>query len=567
MLDVFEHLRRSPNESATVEFKSNLNEPKAIGEYISALSNSAALDRHARAWLVWGVEDGTHAVKGTSFDPFTAKGEGNQSLIMWLQQLTSPKADFSFHAVPHPDGKVILLEIHPARSTPIAFQGNRFIRIDSHKVKLADHADKEARLWEALGVKQDWTGEIVPSATLDDLDPDAIDFARARFIEYLIRSEPETSRHERIRTDATAWDVPTLLNKAHVTKQGRITRTALLLLGRDESAHFLSPADAKISWILRDADNKAISSQHFGLPFLRTTEEVFRKIRNLQVEHMPDGSLFPTPVSQYDPWVIREALHNCIAHQDYALGGKVNVVEFPDRLVFTNLGSFLPPSVEWMLEHQSPPEHYRNQWLIDAMVRLRMIDQIGSGIRRMYETQRDRFFPLPDFVIDGDSMSTPRVEVAISGKILDTKYTQVLMNDAELDIRQVLLLDRVQKGQSLKPKEAKALRSAGLIEGRAPNYLISSKVADLTAQKAKYIRNRGFDDAYYKQLVIEYLQKYNMASRKELDDLLLPKLPEVLDAEQKAHKIRNLLQAMRRADSIERRGSKSAPEWRLKGPG
>ena len=99
----------------------------------------------------------------------------------------------------------------------------------------------------------------------------------------------------------------------------------------------------------------------------------------------------------------------CIRDRDYTLGGKVNVVEFPDRLVFTNLGSFLPPSVEWMLEHQSPPEHYRNQWLIDAMVRLRMIDQIGSGIRRMYETQRDRFFPLPDFGIDVDSTSKPRV--------------------------------------------------------------------------------------------------------------------------------------------------------------
>ena len=566
MLDVLEQLRRSPNESATVEFKSNLSDPKAIGEYISALANSAALEGHTRAWLVWGVEDGTHAVNGTTFDPFSAKGEGNQSLIMWLQQLTSPRADFSFHTVPHPDGKVILLEIHPARSKPIAFHSARFIRIDSHKVKLDDHGDKEARLWEALGVKQDWTGEIVASATLDDLDPDAIDFARARFIEYLIRSEPDTSRHDRIRADAAAWDVPTLLNKAHVTKQGRITRAALLLLGHDESAHFLAPADAKISWILRDADNKAISSQHFGLPFLRTTEEVFHRIRNLQVEHMPDGSLFPTPVSQYDPWVIREALHNCIAHQDYTLGGKVNVVEFPDRLVFTNLGSFLPPSVEWMLEHQSPPEHYRNQWLIDAMVRLRMIDQIGSGIRRMYETQRERFFPLPDFVIDVDSMSKPRVEVAISGKILDAKYTQALMHASELDLRQVLLLDRVQKGQGLTPKEAKVLRSEGLIEGRAPNYLISSKVADWTAQKAKYIHNRGFDDSYYKQLVIEYLQKYNKASRKELDDLLLPKLPEVLDAEQRAHKVRNLLQAMRRADLIERRGSKNAPEWRLKGP-
>lgn len=565
MFEILEQLRRGARESTTVEFKSNLDEPKAIGEYISALANSAALEGHTRAWLAWGVEDETHAVKGTAFDPFSAKGQGNQSLMMWLQHQTSPRADFSFHVVPHPDGKVILLEIHPARSAPIAFQGTRFIRVDSHKVKLADHAVKEARLWEALGVKQDWTGEVVSSATLDDLDSDAIDFARERFAEYLIRNEPDTSRHDRIRAHAASWDVPTLLNKAHVTKQGRITRAALLLLGRDESAHFLAPADAKISWILRDADNKAVTSNHFGLPFLTETEEVFRRIRNLQVEYLPDGSLFPTPVSQYDSWVIREALHNCIAHQDYALGGKVNVVESPDRLVFTNLGSFLPPSVEWMLEHQSPPEHYRNQWLIDAMVRLRMIDQIGSGIRRMYETQRERFFPLPDFVIDADSMSKPRVEVAISGKILDMKYTQALMHAADLDLRQVLLLDRVQKGQSLTSKDAKALRSAGLIEGRAPSYLISSKVADWTAQKAKYIRNRGFDDGYYKQLVIEYLQKYVKASRKELDDLLLPKLPEVLDAEQKAHKIRNLLQTMRRAELIERRGSKNAPEWRLKG--
>lgn len=566
MLDILEQLRRGANESTTVEFKSNLSEPKAIAEYISALANSATLEGHARAWLVWGVDDGTHAVKGTSFDPFHTKGEGNQALVMWLQQMTRPKADFSFHAMSHPDGNVVLLEIHPARSAPIAFQGTRFIRVDSHKVKLSDHADKEARLWEALGVREDWSGEIVSAASLDDLEPNAVSFARARFTEYLIRSEPDAERHERIRTEVVSWDVPTLLNKAHVTKQGRITRTALLLLGRDESAFYLAPADAKISWILRDADNKAVSSQHFGLPFLRTTEEVFRQIRNLQVEHMPDGSLFPTPVSQYDPWVIREALHNCIAHQDYGLGGKVNVVEHPDRLVFTNLGTFLPPSVEWMLEHQSPPEHYRNQWLVGAMVRLRMIDQIGSGIRRMYDTQRERFFPLPDFVIDTDSMSKPRVEVTISGKILDTKYTQALMHAADLDLREVLLLDRVQKGQRLTAKESKSLRVAGLIEGRAPNYRISSKVADWTAQKAKHIHNRGFDDGFYKQLVIEYLQKYDQASRKELNELLLPKLSDVLDAAQKEHKVKNLLQTLRRARQIENKGTRGEPVWRLLEP-
>lgn len=59
-------------------------------------------------------------------------------------------------------------------------------------------------------------------------------------------------------------------------------------------------------------------------------------------------------MTRYDTWVVREALHNCIAHQNYQLGGKINVVEHPDKLVFTNLGQFIPPSVEWMLEHQSP---------------------------------------------------------------------------------------------------------------------------------------------------------------------------------------------------------------------
>ena len=87
-----------------------------------------------------------------------------------------------------------------------------------------------------------------------------------------------------------------------------------------------------------------------------------------------------------------------------------------------------------MLEHQSPPEHYRNQWLVEGMVRLRMIDQIGSGIRRMFETQRERFFPLPDYIIDSESTGKPRVEVAISGKILDAKYTQLLMRRPDLTL-------------------------------------------------------------------------------------------------------------------------------------
>lgn len=563
LLELLERLRHRLQEGVTVEFKSNLNEPGEIGQYISALANSAALDGESRAWLVWGVADATHEVIGTSFDPFSAKVEGNQSLIMWLQRMTTPKADFTFHQAQHSIGTVVMLEIHPARTAPVAFQNIRYIRIDSHKTKLGEHSDKEARLWEVLGQKADWSGELVAGATLDDLSQEAIEMARKRLVEYLLKSERDVERHEQIRHEASGWDVPTLLNKAKLTKQGRITRSALLLLGKDESAHFLAPADTKISWVLRDTNHTTKSSQHFSLPLLLSTDKVFSYIRNVTIEHMPDGTLFPTAIQQYDPWVIREALHNCIAHQDYQLGGKINVVEHPDRLVFSNLGQFIPPSVEWMLDHQSPPEHYRNQWLIDGMIRLRMIDQVGSGIRRMFQTQRDRFFPLPDYRIDENELGKPRVEVMIPGQVLDMKYTQLLMKRSDLELRQVLLLDSIQKKRALPAEDIRALRKLKLIEGRAPNLYVSAKVAEWAGQKANYIRNKGLDDGYYRELVVDYLKKYGQATRRELDELLLPKLSDVLDASQKAHKVRNLIQAMRRDELIYRDGPKATAEWRL----
>ena len=563
LLELLERLSSRNQEGATVEFKSNLRDPAEIGQYISALANSAALEGTSRAWVVWGVADVTHEVTGTSFDPFAAKVEGNQSLVMWLQRMTTPKADFTFHQAQHAVGNVVMLEIHPARTAPIAFQNTRYIRIDSHKTKLGEHSDKEARLWEILGQKSDWSGELVAGASLDDLAPEAIEMARKRFTEYLVKSERDAERHEQIRHDAAGWDVPTLLNKAKLTKQGRITRSALLLLGKDESAHFLAPADTKISWVLRDANNTTVSSQHFSLPLLLSTDKVFSYIRNVTIEHMPDGTLFPTAIQQYDPWVIREALHNCIAHQDYQLGGKINVVEHPDRLVFSNLGQFIPPSVEWMLEHQSPPEHYRNQWLIDGMIRLRMIDQVGSGIRRMFQTQRDRFFPLPDYRIDENELGKPRVEVTLPGQILDPKYTQVLMKRDDLDLRQVLLLDSVQKRRGISPEAVKELKGLKLIEGRSPNFFVSAKVAEWTSQKGHYIRTRGLDDNFYQQLVLEFLGKYKQATRNDLDDLLRPKLPDVLDETQKRHKIKNLLQALRRQGQIHPEGPRSTAVWKL----
>ena len=569
LLETLERLRRLPREAATVEFKSNLQEPTEIGQYLSALANSAALDGHDRAWMLWGVEDGSHEIKGTSFNPFTKKGEGNQALIMWLQQKTSPRADFAFHEIQHSSSKVIMLEIHPPRTAPVAFENIRYIRIDSHKTKLSEHPDKEARLWGKLGQVDDWSGTIVGEATVADLDAEAISETRIRFTEYLVKSELDSSRHARIREDAADWDVTTLLNKARITKGGRITRAGLLLLGRDESAHFLSPSDAKMSWILRNEAGGTVSSQHFGPPFLLSTNRLFGRIRNLVMERMPDGTLFPEALQQYDAWVIREALHNAIAHQDYRLGGKINLNEFPDRIVLSNLGQFIPPSIEWMLQHQSPPEHYRNQWLIDAMVRLRMIDQVGSGIRRMFETQRDRNFPLPDYHIERDGRDHPRVEVTILGQILEERYTRLLMARDDIPLTDIVLLDALQKGRHLAKADAIRLRKAGLVEGRFPNIYVGAKVAASTGGQAQHIRKRGFDNRYYRDLLEDLIREHGPVSPEVVQELLLEKLPEALDDAQKRAKVRNLTYdlAHRRKTIVNVGGRGENARWQIRAEG
>jgi ATP-dependent DNA helicase RecG len=400
------------------------------------------------------------------------------------------------------------------------------------------------------GIKHDWSAQICNGATLDDLDPTAITKAR---IEY-------KNKFPKVAEEVDEWDDLTFLNKAKVTVQGKVTRTAIILLGKSESEHFISPAVVKMSWVLKDKDNIEQDYEHFGPPFILNTESVFAKIRNLKYRYMADNSLFPIEVNQYDPYVIREALHNCIAHQDYELQGRINIVEKSDELIFTNLGSFIPQSVTAVIEKDSPPEYYRNRFLAEAMVNLNMIDTIGSGIKRMFIKQKNRFFPLPDY----DLSAPNKVQVKIIGKILDENYTRVLINHTDLDLITVMLLDKVQKKERINLDEAKRLRVQKLIEGKYPNLFVSAKIAALTGNKTTYIKNRAFDNEHYKKLVISFIQKYKSASRQEIDDLLLDKLSDALDDQQKRKKINNLLYEMSKKDeSIKNIGTSRKPKWVL----
>lgn len=388
-----QELRSLPTETEWAEFKHNYSESQMIGEYISALSNSAAIESEPFAYIVWGIEDVTHNVVGTTFQPRKQKGAGSEDLEPWLNKLLAPRVNFRIFEFQSECGKsIVMFEIQAANTAPVAFSGRRYIRVGSHKKPLSEHPERERRIWEIVsGPAVDWSAEICDAATIDALDPVAIKRARSEYAERF-EGDPKKSH---LATEVWEWDDLTFLNKIRVAVDGKLTRAALILLGKPEAVHHVAPANVRMSWILKDDSNVEQDYRHYDPPLLLAVDELLANIRNLTIRHLPDGTLFPVQVSQYDPWVLRETLHNCIAHQDYSLAGRIIVVEQSDSLLFTNLGAFYPASVEEVVVRDSPQELSANPLLAQAMVNLNMIDTIGSGIKRTFRIQRDRNFPMP----------------------------------------------------------------------------------------------------------------------------------------------------------------------------
>ena len=381
-------------------------------------------------------------------------------------------------------------------------------------------------------LQEDWSAKIIEDATIEDLDEKAI--MRAREL-YAIK-------HPNKSEEMDAWSDITFLNKAKVTRRGKITNTAIILLGKEESEVLISPSVAKIRWVLKDTKGAERDYIIKSCPFILAIDEVYGKIRNLKYRYINSylQTLFPDELDTYDPYIIREAINNAIAHQDYSMGGVINVVEFEDKLVFSNKGSFIPESIRAVLEADAPEEKYRNTFLVGAMVELNMVDTIGSGIRKMFSSQLKRLFPMPNF-----DLSDNRVQITVIGHILDLDYSMLLSKHRELSLSEIEMLNRVLFKKRLTDNEVNHLKKKKLIEGRKPNFFLSKSVANAVDKKIEYTKNKGLNDDYYKKLVIEAIKQHNSLSRKNIDALLIDKLPDILTAEQKYCKIKNLLSALR----------------------
>lgn len=534
------------DETEVVEFKkaSDHFDYDKTGAYYSALSNEANLHGLECGWLVFGIDNKTHAAIGTSFlKDIRKQNELKKNLGEHLSM------NMNLHDIIEvsKDGKrVVMLKIPAAPAgIPVAYKRACYGRDGESLVPLS--LDKIERIRSQK--KEDWSAGIVDAASFDDLDPVAIAAAR----------EGYRRRYPNRAEELNGWDDRTFLNKAKLTIKGRITKTALLLLGRDEASVLIdSRIDPKIRLLIKDERGDTTDYCICTTPFILSIETIANKVPNSTYQYLRDNSLIAETVTKFDPFIIREALCNCIGHQDYMAGWRIDIIARGDHLTLINAGSFIPESVEKVVIQDAPEPDYRNKFLVEAMTNIGLVETVGGGIRKMFAIQQNKGFPLPDY-----NLSDNKVEVVITGKVVDKDFADILMRNTDLPIEDVLILDKVSKKKRLSKDEADRLRKKNLVEGRYPNLFISKNVASVLGKKVEYTRLSGLDIGYYKALIIKALSQYGELSKQDIRDLLFDKLPDNLSDKAKSYRIDNLLRTLRQEGRISNETHGSNSVWRL----
>ena len=492
--------REYPQENARCEWKEYKNlknsfcgdEKNDVISYVSAIANMEG------GHLVIGVKDKTLEIVGTDISRLIFNGQpaNTQSATFKLTEqctyLSSEGLSIEEFVTDDTNKRVWIIHIpkHLPRR-PVLAHKKAWQRIEDSLVEMTSER-MSVILEEPIYTAKDWSAEIVPDATIDDLDEVAIAKARMMFKKV----------HSRIPAEeVNAWNVQTFLSKCGLMRNGGISRAAIILLGKYESAFKLRPAVVQVTWTRRDKNQEVVDYEHFTVPFILTVDEILSKIENLTLREMPGGTLFPDTMKQYDDYTIREALHNCIAHQDYTL----------------------------------------------------QIDTVSRGIKKMFNEQWRRHFPMPDYEID---QIKKKVVVRIYGNEINKRYTDLLKTNDTLSLWDCISLDAVQKGRTIHDDIAQDLLKRGLIEGDAPHYSISLSIAKNTHQLPSYTKTKGLDKEKLRQMVLQYLGNAGEegAKRDGIYEYLKDVLPQNKTEEQQIRMLGDLLKSMSKENVIKAEG-------------
>ena len=531
-------LREFPQENARCEWKEMKNlknsfagdEKNDVVSYVSAIANMEG------GHLVIGVRDKSLEIIGTDLNKFNLNAQtAVLKLLEHCTNLSSEGLDIEEY-VTEDEHKVVWI-IHIPKHLPrrpVFAHRKAWQRVEDSLIEMTQER-LAVILDEPVYEANDWSAEIVPNATIDDLDELAVAKARIMFKKVHASNIPAA--------EIDAWTTEDLLSNSGIMSEGKLTRAAIILLGKPVSVFKLRPAVVEVTWTLRDERQDVVDYEHFTVPFILTVDKILSKIHNLTMRELPGGTLFPETMKQYDDYTIREALHNAIAHQDYTLQQRINFVENPGYLYYANGGSFIPGSLQKALETKGPQRHFRNECLCRAMVNFNMIDTVSRGIKKMFNEQRLRHFPMPDYDID---LLNKEVGVTIYGNTINEKYTQLLKHNETLSLEDCILLDAVQKGHRIPEEHAVDLLNRGLLEGDPSEYGISLDIAKKTKQLPDYTRNRGLAKEKMMQMILQYLQNAGTigAKRDSIYEYIKDVMPQMKTHEQKLRMLGDMLNAL-----------------------
>ena len=378
-------LRKLPVETGWVEFKESNSNPEDIGEYLAALSNTAALQGKANGYVVWGVKDVTHEVLGTTFKPAQTK-KGNEDLENWLARLLNPRIHFRFYEVTHEGLPVVILEIPRAQARPVQFQGIEFIRVGSYRQKLKDHPQIEKDLWRVFD-----TTPFEELIALERADADTVlsvlDYPG--YFELLGQPLPAGRDQILARLNEDRMIVPNQAGKWDITNLG-----AILFAKNLDSFKTLARKAVRVIVYEGKGRLKTLREQMGRKGYASGFEGLIELLNALLPRNEVVGQAFRKDVPRYPEPAIRELIPNALIHQDFSMTGSGPMIEiFADRMEITNPG---PPLVKTERFLDTPPRS-RNEALASFMRRVGICEERGSGVDKVVAETEHHLLPAPLF--------------------------------------------------------------------------------------------------------------------------------------------------------------------------
>jgi len=382
MIDI---LLQEPQESEWLEFKENNIQPQLLGEYLSALSNSACLHNQEYGYLVFGVENTTHKIKGTKFLPHITKGKGNEGLEPWLALRLSPRIDFHIFEYNYDGKNLVIFRVEATQNTPVKFLGESFIRLGEHKHKLKNHPAKERKIWNKIPPTVFEKGISLFSQSADEVFkkidyPSFFDLMKIPLPENRDGILSKLIEEGIIHSDNTKFNISNLGG---------------ILFAKD--LNLFPSLKRKTIRVVIYSDDTRINAQ-------KEQEEIkgyavgFKNLVDLIHDQLPANELIEGALrieqKMYPKVTIREFVANAIIHQDFSIKGMGPMVEiFKTRIEITNPGKSLV-NTDRFIDH-SPKS--RNEVLASLMRRMNICEERGSGVDRALDAIEVSQLPAPEF--------------------------------------------------------------------------------------------------------------------------------------------------------------------------